>query len=940
MSVKTEKVEKDQEEIVDDVSHLVVTDDAKEEVKVDEDKLAALKAKMAEKESKTQEEPKKEEPKGEEMPPRIFEKKERTLEFGVIGSGQAGCIDGKTHIYVSDFGIVPIERLFYQMMNTSSFDKVTVRSDNQTCIDISDQNFYTVSIDPQSGEIKKSKILAVWKNRRNSYNKITTSNNMSLGCSKTHPSLIFRPFTRRKAYWKSLADTNPLSIGDRLVDTRSIAIDLISSKTFVRNIEVTKDIAWVIGLFIGDGSNKSSGNEISFYLEDPGTLEKFLRVIKHIPHTSIKVNDAPGCKKVCLYGLNARLFFESALGFDSYKAYGGFGKKTYTVEIPKCISSAHSEIRASFFAGIIDSDGTVCKDWCETSFSTCSKLLADQACCLLSSIGARSSLEISNNDKKNEKTVYRVRINGKLNHGPLLNDIICNMAHNVRKDRLIYWAENEQKSFTTSSVPLSFDELNFWMKSEGGMKTVNSLSVSSGVSLKCWSRGERHLSIPSFKKMIESLNESEQLKYVKLLSNMLIEINSIESVDNCEFEFFDLTVEGQENYLAGNNGFIFTHNSRVAETWYKLGYDAVAFNTAQQDLAKIEIPEGNKCFLDYSLGGASKDQNIGHEAAQMHRDLIYNTVVDKLGDSQVFVFCTSLGGGSGGGSIETIIDVMNAIGKPVIVITVLPMTNEDAQTKKNSLEALSKLAKEVQNNRVQNLIVVDNAKIEYIFQDLSPMQFYKVSNEAIVEPLDVFNRFSTKDSDVKAIDNLEFTKILIDGQGLSLYGSMTVNDWEEEDALAEAVISNLNAGLLAEGFDLKQTKYVGVMFMANQKVWDKLPAASIHYAMEMVKDTAGIPAGDFKGLYVDESMTDDVVKVYSFFSGLALPDSRVSELKKEVKTQSAALQSKEVQRNMNLSLDTGESETKSQAERIKERIKSKSSSFGKFTKGVVDKRRK
>ncbi len=380
--------------------------------------------------------------------------------------------------------------------------------------------------------------------------------------------------------------------------------------------------------------------------------------------------------------------------------------------------------------------------------------------------------------------------------------------------------------------------------------------------------------------------------------------------------------------------------SRLAETFYKLGYDALAFNTALQDLQNIGIPDSNKIFLDYSLGGASKDQTIGHEAAQLHRDLIYSTIADKLGDAQVFVFCTSLGGGSGGGSIETMIDIMSSMGKPIVVITVLPMTNEGAQTKKNSLEALSRLAKEVQNNRVQNLIVVDNAKIEYIFKDVGPMQFYKVSNEAIVEPLDVFNTFSVKDSDVKGLDPMEFTKILMDGRGRRLYGSMTVTGWEEEDAIAEAVIGNLSSGLLAEGFDLKQTKYAGVMFLANDNVWSKMPSASINYAMELVKDAAGIPDGTFKGIYVDNSIKDDVVKVFSFFSGLALPDSRVDELKAEVASQIETIKKKEVKRNMDLKVDTGGSETKTKAERIKDRIKDKTSSFGKMTRGVVDKRRR
>ena len=378
--------------------------------------------------------------------------------------------------------------------------------------------------------------------------------------------------------------------------------------------------------------------------------------------------------------------------------------------------------------------------------------------------------------------------------------------------------------------------------------------------------------------------------------------------------------------------------SRLAESLYGLGYDALAFNTAQQDLEHIQMPEANKIMLDYGLGGASKDPTIGHEAAQLHRDLINSQIRDKLGGSEVFVFCTSLGGGSGGGSIDTMIDILSAIGQPIVVITILPMTNEDAQTKKNSLEALGKLSKKVQEKIIHNLIVVDNAKIESIFSDVGPMQFYQVSNRAIVEPLDVFNTYSSMASNVKSLDPMEFGKILIDGGGLSLYGSMTVANYEEDTALAEAIITNLTSGLLAEGFNLKQTQYCGVMFLANKKVWDKLPSASINYAMSMVQDHAGTPLGVFRGIY-EADIPEDVVKVYSFFSGLALPDSRVDELKIEVAAHSSTLKEKDVQRNMNLNIDTGVSETLTAADKIKNKIKAKASPFGKFTKGVVDKRK-
>lgn len=379
--------------------------------------------------------------------------------------------------------------------------------------------------------------------------------------------------------------------------------------------------------------------------------------------------------------------------------------------------------------------------------------------------------------------------------------------------------------------------------------------------------------------------------------------------------------------------------SRLVSAAYKLGYQALAFNTTTVDLEHIQLPDEHKILLDYGLGGASKDPEIGHAAAQTHKDLIYATIADKLDSAQVLVLCTSLGGGSGGGSIDTMVDVMTALQKPIVVITVLPMTSEDPQTKKNALGALSKLTGMVQSKAIANLIVVDNTKLEVILSDVSMNSFYELANEAILEPLDIFNVWSSQPSSSKALDPTEFSKILLDGEGLSLYGSMTCVDWQGSTSLAEAVVSNLTSGLLAEGFDLKQTKYAGVMFLANKKVWDQMPSININYAMALIGDF-GQPLGVFRGIYEDNSIKEDVVKVYSFFSGLALPDARVAELKKEITALNETLKAKDVSRNLNLNIENDSSKTTSAADLVRQKIKQKSSAFGKFTKDVVDKRKK
>ena len=378
--------------------------------------------------------------------------------------------------------------------------------------------------------------------------------------------------------------------------------------------------------------------------------------------------------------------------------------------------------------------------------------------------------------------------------------------------------------------------------------------------------------------------------------------------------------------------------SRIAEAFYKLGYDAVAVNTAMQDLKFIDIPDSNKLLLEHGLGGAAKEIEIGRAAAESHRGEILQLVNEKLQGSQVNVLCLSLGGGSGAGSCETLVDILSGLGKPLVVITVLPMDTEDAQTKANALETLSKLARLTQTKRVNNLIVVDNAKIEAIYQDVAQMDFYGIANKAIVDPVDVFNTLSSMPSSVKGLDPMEWGKLFTDGEGLTVYGELTVDNFTEDTAIAEAVVNNLNGNLLAGGFDLKQSRYVGVIITANKETWAKIPSSSITYAMAMVNDQCGSPKGVFKGIYTVES-PDPVVKVYSMFSGLGLPESRVSQLKKDAAELTQSVKGKDEQRNLSLNLDTGVNETVSAAQKVKEKIAAKSSAFGKLVGGVVDRRK-
>lgn len=375
--------------------------------------------------------------------------------------------------------------------------------------------------------------------------------------------------------------------------------------------------------------------------------------------------------------------------------------------------------------------------------------------------------------------------------------------------------------------------------------------------------------------------------------------------------------------------------SRISEEFFKLGYTAVAFNTAPQDLEQIGLPEDHKYLLEYGIGGAAKDTDIGHAAAETHRQGIANVIDDVLGDTQVFLFCLSLGGGSGAGSHDVIIDILAATGKPIVVITVLPMSTEDAQTKQNALNTLASLSTLAQNKVIANLIVVDNAKLESIYSDVSHMNFFSVGNQAIVKTIDVFNNFSSQASLEKSLDPMEWAKLFTDGEGLCVYGEVHVDNYADDNtAIAEAILENHENGLLASGFNLGQAKYAGALIIANSKAWENIPRGSVDYAMSLIQENCPGAEGVFRGTYVDESIKEDSVYVYSMFSGLGLPDNRVTQLRKDVEVEKSKTQDRAKSRNTNLTLDTGTEKTVSKADEVRQKIAKNKSTFAQnFAKG-------
>jgi cell division GTPase FtsZ len=385
--------------------------------------------------------------------------------------------------------------------------------------------------------------------------------------------------------------------------------------------------------------------------------------------------------------------------------------------------------------------------------------------------------------------------------------------------------------------------------------------------------------------------------------------------------------------------------SRIAEEFHKLDYDVGVINTSAQDLKFIDVLPMQKLLLEGSLGGTGKDLDLGREIFAENSGEVSSFVEGVVDGNDMVFLAVSGGGGTGSSSVDTLIPMLFETGMPVGVIYVLPKATEDAQSNRNATETLARLARMTADDMVSSLVVVDNARIEQIYGGLSQSQFWSTANSAIVEPIHLFNSLTAQASRFTSLDPSDFGKVISCGD-CSVYGVVEVDDFLEETGLAEAVLSSLSGNMLAEGFELSQTRVGGVIIIGSEQALEQLPAVNIDYCFHMISDqTDG--ASIYQGIYVDESMSGDTVKIYSWFAGLGLPQDRIENLKKKSEEQAAIAAGKEARRTSNMTLDLEENKIATVQQEIHRKIKKKKSGFGKLQGGarrssasIIDKRRK
>ncbi|MGC8647740.1 MAG: cell division protein FtsZ [Candidatus Micrarchaeia archaeon] len=213
-------------------------------------------------------------------------------------------------------------------------------------------------------------------------------------------------------------------------------------------------------------------------------------------------------------------------------------------------------------------------------------------------------------------------------------------------------------------------------------------------------------------------------------------------------------------YVVGAGG----SGSNTITRLYSLGIQGATLVAANTDAAHLVKTRAERKIL---LGkkttkglGAGSDLKIGEEAALESKDEIRHLLSDA---NLVFATC-GLGGGTGTGSISTIVHEAREAGALTVAIVTLPFTSEGKLRMRNALEGLSKLRKVA-----DTVIVIPNDKLLSIAPDLPLNMAFRVSDEVLASATKGIVEMVTKPGMVN-IDFADLRSVLRDG-GYAVIGT-------------------------------------------------------------------------------------------------------------------------------------------------------------------------
>ncbi len=142
--------------------------------------------------------------------------------------------------------------------------------------------------------------------------------------------------------------------------------------------KISEDLAYVVGLILGDGSlpcDKSNINgnwSITVFFDNKDHAGYYSDIIQSLFGVQTKQFFRRGCYATYFFSSVAHWFFRTYFGFHN-------GKKAHKIEVPQRVLSTKDEkLINACLRGLFDSDGTIIENKAQIKYASVSKKIVDQ----------------------------------------------------------------------------------------------------------------------------------------------------------------------------------------------------------------------------------------------------------------------------------------------------------------------------------------------------------------------------------------------------------------------------------------------------------------------------------------------------------------------------------------------------------------------------------
>jgi len=352
-----------------------------------------------------------------------------------------------------------------------------------------------------------------------------------------------------------------------------------SSTGISRRIEVDEDFAWLLGVFIAEGTLSST--RPALHNSDEEVVDEVVERSKRVLGTEPSVRWSNKAHEVGFPTVLREVLYELGLGSANYGSYHPSGKS-----VPEPVLSGDTEVVKSFLRGFLAGDGSETTDDNRTklAFYTTSEDVKDGIVFLLHRLGVVSNVSERERDEPRHD-IYAVTVSGGAFDNPLRRVL------------------NDEETYLPKSLVVSVpDELICLRDTNDDIEGLNTKQA-----IPKYLKRRDNVSLEKLEEMVEQIGAAdlsdeaegclERLRTIVDGDLSYLRVKSVEEVDYDGY-LYDLQVDGEPVFTAN---WLYAHNSM----------DAPLVMTSRIDPTEIDDEAHN-------VDKVSRYTAEFHEAARQH----------------------------------------------------------------------------------------------------------------------------------------------------------------------------------------------------------------------------------------------------------------------------------------------------------------------------------